>query len=73
MVEQDIPKRVVIVLLVLTIIVSFLGTLTFIEMYNSMPKEQGAAQGTVRLNIQSPASGPQETDSVGTVSLTIKK
>jgi len=79
MVEADIPKRVVVVLLILTIVVSFLGTLTFLEVYNSLSGAKGgAAQGTVSLtilepNTPAPVGQEQSTDSAGKVSITIKK
>ncbi len=78
MATQDIPKRVVIVLLVLTIIVSFLGTLTFIEVYRSLSTEGngGVAQGTVSLTVldpNNPTGQPANMDSAGVVSINIVK
>ena len=51
MAELDIPKRVVVVLLFLTILVSFIGTLAFLQFYTSMPKPQGQSSGVASAEI----------------------
>ena len=54
MTETDVPKRVVIVLLILTILVSFMGTLVFLQYFVNSPSaslapSQGQATIGVRL------------------------
>ena len=80
MAEVDISKRVMIVILIILIVVSFLGTLTFFEVYNSLSSrtKEGVSQGTVSLtildpNTPAPVVQKQSADSAGKVSLTIKK
>jgi|APIni6443716594_1056825.scaffolds.fasta_scaffold1548348_1 hypothetical protein len=56
MAETDVPKRVVIVLLVLTILISFMGTLTFLQYYMSSPPQGPASddEATIGLNVLTP-------------------
>jgi hypothetical protein len=64
MVETDVPKRVVIVLLVLTILISFMGTLTFLQYYISSPSASPALsshedQAAVGLKLLTPWKAQQ--------------
>jgi hypothetical protein len=49
MAEADIPKRVVIVLLFLVILVSFLGTLAILQLYATSPRpsQEEQTKGTI--------------------------
>jgi hypothetical protein len=78
MAEVDIPKRVVVVLLFLVILVSFLGTLTVLQLYATSPRLDTAdtTKGTIGIRLLSPwkdaAPIPQSDDS-STVSVKINK
>jgi len=79
MAEVDIPKRVIVVLLVLVILVSFLGTLTLLQLYASSPRavhEEGDSRATLSINLLSPwtAQSPlRQSDDSSTVSVKINK
>jgi hypothetical protein len=51
--EVDIPKRVVVVLLFLVILVSFLGTLTVLQLYATAPREisTSGSQGVIGIRL----------------------
>jgi len=78
MVEEDIPKRVILVLLVLTIVISVLGTWTVLDAVSkaapSLPPSK--VEANVKLNILPPNTvqqqpTPQQSDAQGIVGLTI--
>jgi hypothetical protein len=78
MVKEDIPKRVLLVLLVLTIVVSVLGTWTVLDTVSrAQPRlPPSKAEGNVKINILPPNTieqepAPQKTQSQGVVGLTI--
>jgi heme/copper-type cytochrome/quinol oxidase subunit 2 len=80
MAQDDIPKRVILVLLILTIVVSVLGTWTVLDAVSSTQPKPSPSQteGNVEINIlpsntvlQEPA--PQLSESQGVVGLTIVK
>ena len=57
MTKVDVPKRVVIVLLVLTILISFMGTLVFLQYLINSPSAVPApsgSQATVGLRLLAP-------------------
>ena len=77
MVEEDIPKMVILVLLVLTIIISALGTWTVLDAVSraqpSMVPES-RTRGDVMINIlptEPGAEEPQASDAQGVVGLTV--
>jgi hypothetical protein len=64
MAETDVPKRVVIVLLIMTILISFMGTLTFLQYYINSPSASSALpshedQATVGLKLLTPFKAQQ--------------
>jgi hypothetical protein len=63
MVEVDVPKRVVIVLLVLTILVSFMGTLIFLQYYVSPPSAAPVSgdQATIGMKLLAPVKAEQHS------------
>jgi hypothetical protein len=76
MTEVDIPKRVVVVLLFLVILVSFLGTLTVLQMYATYPRggDVDASRATVGLGLLPPwkvAEPNRTSDDSATVSIGI--
>lgn len=78
MTEVDIPKRVVVVLLLLVILVSFLGTLTVLQLYatSSGPYDADSSKGTITLGLL-PSQGAepthQQSDDSATISIKINK
>jgi hypothetical protein len=52
MTEVDIPKRVILVLLALVILVSFLGTLAVLQMYATSPRIIGSEEGQATIGIR---------------------
>ncbi len=78
MAQEDIPKRVIFVLLILTIVISVLGTWTVLDAVSSAQPRAlpSTAQGNVNINILPPNSGQQEpaiqkAEAQGVVGLTI--
>ena len=76
MTEVDVPKRVVIVLLFLVILVSFLGALTVLQLYATSPGgyQEGMNRATIKLGLLSPdrgASAQSLDDDSATVSIRI--
>ncbi|PIN78825.1 hypothetical protein COY26_00910 [Candidatus Woesearchaeota archaeon CG_4_10_14_0_2_um_filter_33_10] len=72
---KDIPKATIAVLLVLTILVSIIGTWTVLESISQGEKIPGemtsTSQGNINLNIEKPHE-PVKTDDTATIMLTIK-
>ncbi len=78
MTEVDIPKRVVVVLLFLVILISFLGTLTVLQLYATAPRPVNDDQdvATIRLGILPSVGGTRysnQADDTATISLKINK
>ena len=76
MVQEDIPKRVILVLLILTVVISILGTWTVLDAVSSARIEQTSSQGQVSIGILTPNPAPPEplvTDSQATVGVNIIK
>ncbi len=76
MAEVDIPKRVIVVLLVMVILVSFLGTLTVLQLYATSPRsyDSDSSRGTITLGLLPPwqAEPPiKQADDSATVSIRI--
>jgi len=69
---KDIPKSIVVILLVLVVIISVLGTWTVLdEIEKSKITQQSAGTGQVRLNILNPDQEKQESFGSSKVSLEI--
>jgi hypothetical protein len=49
--EADVPKRVVVVLMFLVILVSFLGALTVLQLFATSPRAAGTAEGPAEVRI----------------------
>jgi len=78
MVQADIPKRVIVVLLFLVILVSFLGTLAVLQLYANSPRVVGTGgdQATIGIRLLSPAKTEpplRQSDDTSTVSVRINK
>lgn len=78
MAEEDIPKRVILVLLVLTIVISVLGTWTVLDAASSAGPviTQDNSKGQVSLAIidpNAPPAKPMEDADQGKVSLNMVK
>ena len=78
MAQDDIPKRVIFVLLILTIVISILGTWTVLDAVSSAQPRAlpSTAEGNVNINILPPNSAqqkpaPQSSEAQGVVGLTI--
>ncbi|MFH1399341.1 MAG: hypothetical protein ABIG95_04495 [Candidatus Woesearchaeota archaeon] len=73
--DADIPKRVILVLVVLTIVISVLGTWTVMDAVSrsSTYEPKSVAKGTVSLKINMPPGSepPQQTQDNGMVSIKI--
>jgi len=78
MTQVDIPKRVVILLLFLVILVSFLGTLTVLQLYATSPRpmDTDETRGNIMIGLLPPwkAEPPlRQSDDSSTVSIRINK
>ena len=72
--ENDISKRTVLVLLVLTLVVSIVGTWTVLSQPTTIYKTVelgGPQEGMVQLKVNSPPAEPQIADSGGQVGVKI--
>ncbi|MBS3097879.1 hypothetical protein J4209_03750 [Candidatus Woesearchaeota archaeon] len=67
--EEDAPQKTIIALLVLTIIISVLGTWYVLDSLNKVVVEEKASSG----DFSEPAYEERRDSSGGTVSLTIKE
>ena len=78
MTQDDIPKRVILVLLILTIVISVLGTWTVLDAVSTArPKAPSKAQANVKLGILDPNTvpeepAPKESTAQGVVGITIE-
>ncbi len=71
---KDIPKSIVVILLVLVVVISVLGTWTVLdEIEKNKLTPQASGTGQVRLNILNPDQEKQESVGSGKVSLNIKE
>ncbi len=69
---KDIPKSIIIILLVLVVVISVLGTWTVLdEIEKSKVKPSSSSTGQVRLQILNPDQDKQESLGSGKVSLEI--
>lgn len=78
MTEKDIPQRVVVVLLFLVILISFLGTLTVLQLYATAPRsaDNDLTKATVSVGLLGawkPAEVPAASDDSALVSIKINK
>lgn len=76
MVQQDIPKKVILVLLILTVVISVLGTWTVLDAVSSARIEQTSSQGQVTIGVLAPNPAPPEplvSDSQASVGVNIIK
>lgn len=71
---KDIPKSIVVILLVLVVVISVLGTWTVLdEIEKNKLTPQSSGTGQVRLNILNPDQEKQESFGSGKISLNIKE
>jgi len=65
---DDIPKSIIIILLILTVVISVLGTWTVIDEVEKTKAAQNPAIGQVRLNI---LGNPEQKSSYGSGKVTL--